>query len=102
MVNNASENQATGSSSTPSFGLTQEQYNHILALLQQSQLNSQANSISTSSFALTSHSSTNGKNPYLWILDTGATDHICFDLSMFSDHKNVVPNPVNLPNGSQV
>ena len=102
MANTASENQSTGSSPASSCALTQEQYTHIMALLQQSQLNSQANSISTSPLALNFQSGSNGKNSNIWILDTGATDHICFDISLFLDHKNIVPIPVNLPNGSQV
>ncbi|XP_058764417.1 uncharacterized protein LOC131637865 [Vicia villosa] len=39
-----------------SFGFTQEQYQNILALLQQSKHTSQANSITTSPFVLNSHS----------------------------------------------
>lgn len=103
-ANNASETPASGSSSTnPSYGLTQEQYNNILALLQHSKPISTANSVSTSPLVLNSLSSTaNGKSPSLWILDTGATDHISFNLSAFTSYHNIVPISVTLLNGSQL
>ncbi|KAI5419510.1 hypothetical protein KIW84_043614 [Lathyrus oleraceus] len=73
----ATANSATEASpqcSTPSaFGFTQEQYNNILALLQQSKLNFTVNSVSTSPFVMNSHASNMN-----------------------------VPIPVSLPNGSQV
>ncbi|KAI5408739.1 hypothetical protein KIW84_054538 [Lathyrus oleraceus] len=57
----ATANSATEASpqgSTPSaFGFTQEQYNNILALLQQSKLNSTVNFVSTSPFVMNSHAS---------------------------------------------
>lgn len=103
-TNNASETPALGSSSTnPSYDLTQEQYNNILALLQHSKPVSTANSVSTSPLVLNSLSSTaNGKSPSLWILDTGATDHISFNLSAFTSYHNIVPISVTLLNGSQL
>lgn len=73
--------------SQPSFGFTQDQYNNILALIQQSQLTPQANSISSSPFGLNSHAyNDHGKNPNLWIFDTGATDHIAYDLASFESY----------------
>jgi hypothetical protein len=54
-------------------------YQGILEAMQQSKFGAQpqANSITTTHFALHSPSSTQtGKNSNLWILDTGATDHI--------------------------
>ncbi|XP_050920471.1 uncharacterized protein LOC127138113 [Lathyrus oleraceus] len=58
IANNASETPASGSSSTnSSYGLTQEQYNNILALLQHSKPVSTANSVSTSPLVLNSLSS---------------------------------------------
>ncbi|XP_058775552.1 uncharacterized protein LOC131649812 [Vicia villosa] len=85
------------------FGFTQEQYQNILELLQQSKTNAKANSISTSPFILNSHSHTdNGKNPHLWILDTDATDHIAFDIEKFSSYKSIIPIHVSLPDGSHV
>nr|KYP76196.1 Retrovirus-related Pol polyprotein from transposon TNT 1-94 [Cajanus cajan] len=37
-----------------------------------------------------------------WILDTGATDHICFSLTCFTSYKFIKPIHVNLPNGNSV
>lgn len=48
-----------------------------------------------------SPSSSLGKHSSLWILDTGATDHITFDLSSFVSYK-ILYMYVYLPNGSQV
>lgn len=106
-TSNASALESTqqGSSAQSSFQFTQEMYQGILEALQQSKVGSQpkANSVTTSPFALHSPSSNpNGKNPSLWILDTGATDHITFDLSSLTTYQNIVPVPVSLPNGSQV
>ncbi|MCH82134.1 retrovirus-related pol polyprotein from transposon TNT 1-94 [Trifolium medium] len=101
---NSTVNEASGSTAS-SFGFTQEQYNNIMEFLQQSKANSQpqANSVTTSPFVLNSHSSsTSGKHSNLWILDTGATDHISFNLPSFTNCKNIVPIPVSLPNGSQI
>lgn len=41
-----------------------------------------------------------GKNPHFWIIDTGATDHITFDITSFITYKSIVPVHVSLPNGS--
>jgi hypothetical protein len=38
----------------------------------------------------------------LWIIDSVATDHACYSLSMFSSYTKVPPIPVRLPNGSIV
>ncbi|KAI5432085.1 hypothetical protein KIW84_036007 [Lathyrus oleraceus] len=89
--------------SQPSFGFTQDQYNNILALIQQSQLTPQANSISPSPFGLNSHAyNDHGKNPNLWIFDTGATDHIAYDLASFESYKHIIPVHVSLPYSSQI
>lgn len=87
--------------SQPSFGFTQDQYNNILALIQQSQLTPQANSISSSPFGLNSHAyNDHGKNPNLWIFDTDATDHIAYDLASFESYKHIIPVHVSLPDSS--
>ncbi|MCH94998.1 retrovirus-related pol polyprotein from transposon TNT 1-94, partial [Trifolium medium] len=108
-VNNTStasalESVQQGSSAQSNFQFTQEMYQGILEALQQSKLGSQpkANAVTTSPFALHSPSHQNGKHSSLWILDTGATDHITFDLSSLTTYQNIVPVPVSLPNGSQV
>ncbi|CAJ2645067.1 unnamed protein product [Trifolium pratense] len=50
-----------------------------------------------------SYSDKQGTNPNfldMWILDSGATDHVCASLSLFTAYKEVSPIPVKLPNGS--
>lgn len=50
-----------------------------------------------------SHSSTtNGKNPHLWILDTGENDHISYDINVFINCKNIIHVHVNLHDGSYI
>ncbi|KAI5417100.1 hypothetical protein KIW84_041912 [Lathyrus oleraceus] len=89
--------------SQPNFGFTQDQYNSILALIQQSQLTPQANSISSSPFGLNSHAyNDHGKNPNLWIFDTGAIDHIAYDLASFESYKQIILVHVSLPDSSQI
>ncbi|XP_019416458.1 PREDICTED: uncharacterized protein LOC109327761 [Lupinus angustifolius] len=41
-------------------------------------------------------------NTSLWILDTGATNHVCPDLSIFDAFHKIKPITVSLPNGSSV
>ncbi|XP_019455164.1 PREDICTED: uncharacterized protein LOC109356294 [Lupinus angustifolius] len=42
-----------------------------------------------------------GNNIY-WIMDTGVTDHVCPDLSIFNIHHNIKPITIGLPNGNTV
>lgn len=52
---------------------------------------------------MNSHSTThNGKHANLWILDTGATDHISFDKTAFLTCTNIIQVHVNLPDGSHI
>lgn len=97
---------------SPNFGFTAEQCHGLLTLLQQYQ--SQAplhasNQISTtkpSSSASVQKSHLAGKPSSLpfcsWILDSGATDHICSSLSFFVSYHEIRPIHVQLPNGSNV
>lgn len=81
-----SDTTGTGSSGSKSFGFTREKYQSLIVFLKQSQNNStpKANVVSSFPLALRSKSSPNdGKNPHLWILDTGATNHITFTLTYF-------------------
>lgn len=41
-------------------------------------------------------------NSKLWIVDTGATDHVCHTLSLFQCHKRIRHVNVRLPDGSQI
>lgn len=52
---------------------------------------------------MNSHSTTqNGKHTNLWILDTGATDHISFEKTNFHTYFNIIHVYVNLPDGSHI
>jgi len=61
--------------------------NHAVSHIQRS-----SNNIST-------HKDQQGK---LWILDTGATDHVTHDLNQFSTFYKIKPVTVRLPNNSTV
>lgn len=41
-------------------------------------------------------------NHSTWILDSGATDHICFNLAYYASYHRVKPIHVKLPNGNVV
>jgi hypothetical protein len=103
-----------GDNHVPSF--SHEEYRALMALLKSSkseassshQINSfsthiassssnvqQGTVISASCFSVVSSLDT-------WILDSGATDHVCSSLSLFTKYHNVNPIPVKLPNGSIV
>ena len=41
-------------------------------------------------------------NKYTWILDSGATNHVCFTLSDFSTYHRINPILIKLPNGHYV
>uniref|UniRef100_A0A803PZB6 Retrovirus-related Pol polyprotein from transposon TNT 1-94-like beta-barrel domain-containing protein n=1 Tax=Cannabis sativa TaxID=3483 RepID=A0A803PZB6_CANSA len=50
-----------------------------------------------------SHVSGKSSHNCLWIVDSGASHHICCDISLFSSmHKNTIAHTVTLPNGSTI
>lgn len=108
-----------GSLNNSSASITQEQYAQLIGLLQQTNLlpsnptpNPSANHISThfghtpnensgKLFVSTVSCSTYIK-PDFWILDSGANDHVCSSLKLFSCYHKIQPISVCLPNGSVV
>ncbi|MDV3145744.1 MAG: hypothetical protein Q8736_02580, partial [Sweet potato little leaf phytoplasma] len=101
------------------LSFTPEQHKAILALLQQSnahqshehnanQLTTIRNTPKPSSGLLSATSKSHclsiskGNNTCNWIIDTGATDHVTFNLAAFTSFKKIKPVLVKLPNGSQV
>src|SRR5262249_29328968 len=84
------------SSSGHSSGFTQEQYQKILELIQQTPSPHLPQQVNANAMITTNLSSTNfsgfhscfhslsNHNLVSWIVDTGATDHICCSLSLFS------------------
>jgi len=107
--------QNQGSAHSPSLNSIQEQYNQILQLLQHSNLQaSTSNTISTmpqptvnSVISLpAAYTSTStpiiGKKSTLWVIDSGATDHITHCLQNFSSFYNIPPISMSLPNGNTI
>lgn len=61
------------------------------------------NSITNAPLIINTHSSSqNGKSLILWILDTGATEHITSTFTSFLTYYNINPIFVTLPYGSQI
>ncbi|MCI12788.1 putative retrotransposon protein, partial [Trifolium medium] len=93
-----------GTSSNDSFGFTKDQYNQLLNLLQASNAStsSKVNIVSghvasgTTKLAYSFNSSAFGS----WIVDSGASDHICSSLTYFSSYNSITPIHVKLPNGN--
>nr|KYP39800.1 hypothetical protein KK1_038865 [Cajanus cajan] len=91
------------------FGFIAEQYQNLLALLPQNSNDNDTNHIDTAQVNLSSvqqHSTIPTHNGKIlntkWILDTGATDQICFSLTCFTSYKFIKPIHVNLPNGNSI
>jgi len=103
---------AEASSSSSSAGITQEQYTHLVSLLQQSTLNASASppissnhvtsqSTASSGINTISSNSLHVSNP-IWLIDSGANEHICSSIHFFSSVYPITPIHVNLPNGQTV
>ncbi|GAU15685.1 hypothetical protein TSUD_109430 [Trifolium subterraneum] len=85
-----------------------EEYQVLMSLLKNNArsagegTSSQVNSLSR--FVASASSNTvPGINPITtWIIDSGATDHVCNSFSLFTNHKKITPIPIKLPNGNRV
>jgi hypothetical protein len=87
-----------GNGSQDQFTLSREQYQNIMALLQQSQPQTHsANSAQT-----TSNNNRVSSSSFHWILDSGATDHICPSKSCFLNLFPITPISVKMPNQTSV
>nr|KYP72603.1 hypothetical protein KK1_005199 [Cajanus cajan] len=89
------------------FGFTEEQYQGLIALLQQSQISNSSHVSNQVSATLGpfDHSGQIGNTSSSfssWVLDSGATDHICYCLSHFTSYHKIKPIHVTLPNGNKV
>jgi len=107
----------------PLTGLTQEHYNHLVSLLQQSQLLASGTTsspptsnhiTSATSFSSSSVPHTHTPTPpsgisiifscalsdssHDWLLDSGANEHICSSLHYFTSYHPIKPVLVHLPN----
>jgi len=113
-----SHTSSEGSSSVSQTSLTQEEYVHLVSLLQQSSLVPSAtpsNPASTNHVAISFPSSidfTSGINTIFscslhvpsnhWLIDSGANEHICSSLHLFHSYDKIKPINVNFPNGASV
>ncbi|KAE9592424.1 putative RNA-directed DNA polymerase [Lupinus albus] len=89
---------------TSSRGFTEKEVQEILALLNQNKGNlvHTRNSVVNTTMPTDMHSSSPGIINHQWLLDTGATYHITYDLSLFSTRKNIPPILITLPNGQKI
>jgi hypothetical protein len=113
--------EVTGSNTNT--GLTQDQYNQLVSLLQQANLfasvsqpasTTPSNNASVSNVIHEGHSphdaSTSGNHflsklvskPSHWILDSGANEHICSSPHWFHSLHSIDPISVSLPNGALI
>ncbi|XP_019432346.1 PREDICTED: uncharacterized protein LOC109339373 [Lupinus angustifolius] len=91
-----------------SYGLTNEKYQSLISILQKqtnqkkdpSTAENMAKTLSTSS----THRDHNeeGKSISQWILDSGATYHIAYNMSYYSAYHKIKPIRVKLPNRHEV
>ena len=115
------DNSVEEAQTIPNLGLTKEQYQQLLVLLQNSQIQSaqpSSNQIShhhsinqissdrtvnASSSGIDTCSNLDTKSVFpCWIVDSCATDHISSSLSFFNSYRSIPPIPIRLPNGSHV
>lgn len=97
-VSAADQNPATANSegAAPSLGLTTDQYNQLLNLLNGA--STTANLAGNSPFFFCS--SAPSSPPATWIIDSGASNHMTHTLSFFTNHASVPhAKPVKLPTG---
>jgi hypothetical protein len=100
-------NGAEASSSSSSTGITQEQYTHLVSLLQQSSLTASASPLVSSNHVTSQPSTSAGINTIssnslqvinpIWLIDSGANEHICSSLHFFSTIHDIAPMYVNFP-----
>ncbi|XP_019447246.1 PREDICTED: uncharacterized protein LOC109350467 [Lupinus angustifolius] len=92
--------------SDPILAFTLAQHNVLKSLIQESmsQAKHSTNKPSSNSIIATEqHISGNSQTTsFTWILDTGATDHVCHSLSLYQNFKRIKPLLITLPNGNQV
>jgi hypothetical protein len=98
-----------GNSNTkPSFGITKEQYEQLVTLLQSQQASSSKVNLShvtnhvTSGITRLSSYSMNHSSFGTWIVDSGASDHICSSIKFFVSYASIIPVHIKLPNGNMV
>jgi len=93
------QSQVVEAQSPDQFTFSKDQYHALLALLQQSNLGfASVNTAQT--FVTSSSSSISNSSP--WILDSGATNHICPSKNLFHSLTPITPIHIKLPNNTTV
>lgn len=88
---------------TESYGFTKEQYEHLVNLLatpsgSTSKVVSHVTSHTTSGISRISYSLHHSKIGS-WIVDSGASDHICSSLKFYDSYNSISPVNIKLRNG---
>lgn len=84
--------------------MTQGQFSALMDLIQKSSIG-QSSGHASSNQVVVGHSSTGNTYNCMhsshgsWIIDSGATDHICRFVQWFHSYKKIIPINVRLPNG---
>jgi hypothetical protein len=107
-------------STSANIGISQEQYTQLVSLLQQSNVLSSTGPSTKHIHTTPPSPNTSGcifpnlsplhntvscsiySNSSNWLLDSGASDHVCSSLHWFSSFHSIKPLHVNLPNGHTV
>jgi len=112
----AQSGNSSEASSIPGSTISQEKHDPLVSLLQQVNLLPAASSPSSANL-IHAPSSSNSFTPSgissifscslqsksdLWLLDSGANEHIVSSLHWFTSYHKISHKPVNLPNGSSV
>ena len=86
---------------TESYGFTKDQYEQLVNLLQTSSSAAQVNLVPHVTSGTTKLAyALNSSNIGAWIIDSGASHHICSFLSIFDSHTSITPIHIKLPNGN--
>jgi hypothetical protein len=103
-VNSVSTKDSTatssGNASQPNLILSNKDYAMLADMLKKIKLESNDHSVNSITHNTTTHHDNMGNlSNSFWIIDSGATDHVCNDLNHFSSIKEICPIAVHLPNG---
>lgn len=79
---------------------TRAQFQALLALLPSTPPTASTTSNLVSSHNVNAHSMIQGNSIIIWIVDTGATNHITSIFNFFTTYKAIKPVVVSLPNGT--
>ncbi|XP_074337540.1 uncharacterized protein LOC141674737 [Apium graveolens] len=105
-VSQIDETSSTDSEKTPivtnnAQTISVDQYNHLMSILGQS---SNSQNTNTKHALLAGNVCLLSAATHKWLIDSGATNHICPDLEMFSSYESLTNSDsfITIPNGSKV